>query len=221
MRVPDLSDPTVKERPWDFDAWMAVIQPLEKASEVVQVCRRACVRSLPRLCLRLNPTLTSDHAQGAPGAQRELRDAYEGFLREFPLCYGYWDKLARLERDLCVASATGHDGQAVPFETAAHVYERGISAVKCWELWLKYCQCAVQNCGDPNHGALPGSEAPQEAREQTMQERLTRSLFARATSEVGNVFDSCKLWNAWHAFEHARMKDVLIDGIVMPRQVPL
>ena len=101
------------------------------------------------------------------------------------------------------------------------MYERGISAVKCWELWLKYCQCAVQNCGDPNHAAMPGSEAPQEAREQTTQERLTRSLFVRATSEVGNVFDSCKLWNAWHAFEHARMKDVLIDGIVMPRQVPL
>ena len=92
---------TAKAKPWDFDVWMALIQPLEKGGE---------------------------------GAYDDLREAYKEFLTHFPLCYGYWDKLARLEREM----------QGGSFAAASAVFEQGLGEVKCWELFLKYCTCAVQ-----------------------------------------------------------------------------
>jgi hypothetical protein len=121
--------------------------------------------------------------------------------QSFPLCYGYWDKLARLEQTAGGRSA------------AASVYERGLKAVKCWELYLKYANHAVRQCGPPE--AL-GDNAPQDAREQSANEKIARDIFARAAAEVGAVWDSAKLWEAWLAFEEARPKDVLIHGKPQP-----
>ena len=163
----------VRAKPWDFDAWMALIQPLEKAGV---------------------------------SARPDLKQAYEEFLKEYPLCYGYWDKLARLERTVAGGS----------FSAAAPVYERGLAAVKCWELYLKYCSSAVHQCGTPPDHV--GDNAPQDAKEQSADEKTARDLFQRAVEQVGNVFNCAKLWDAWHAFEEARPKDVLINGEPYPVQ---
>jgi len=152
-----------KAKPWDFDVWMALIQPLEKAGKE---------------------------------SRADLRLVYQEFLEQFPLCYGYWDKLARLERSI----AGGAMSAATP------VYERGIAAVKCWELYLKYCGCAMLNCG-----VAPDED--DQATEQTEDEKVARTLFARAVSEVGGVYNSAKLWDAWYAFELARPKTVLFNGV--------
>ena len=141
------------------------------------------------------------------GARAELREAYQNFLQHFPLCYGYWDKLARLERSLC---------EPPSMVAAAAVYEGGLAHVKCWELFLRYCQCAVEHCGDPNWGVCPGLNAPQDATEQTDDEKTVRLLFARAVNEVGDMYDSGSLWDAWYAFEEARHKDVFIEGVSSP-----
>jgi len=149
-RSPDGEPPktawdVVAEKPWDLDAWVALIQPLETAGDA---------------------------------ARDELRRAYEGILRHFPLCYGYWDKLARLER----AAAGGNWAAAAP------VYERGLAAVKCWELYLKYAKAAVLQCGAPER---LGDNAPQDAKEQSAEEKAARDIFARAAADVGAVWDRC------------------------------
>lgn len=91
---------------------------------------------------------------GGAAVHLALRKAYEGLLKEFPLCYGYWHKLAELEkaRDKSMASA-------------AAVYERGLAAVKCWELYLKFCSCAAQQCGTPEQ--IRDFNARQDAEEQS------------------------------------------------------
>jgi len=60
-----------------------------------------------------------------------------------------------------------------------------------------------------------------EASEQTEDEKVARTLFSRAATEVGNVYNSTKMWDAWHAFEEARPKTVLINGVAQPLPVRL
>lgn len=56
-----------------------------------------------------------------------LRQAYDAFLAEYPLCYGYWKKYADAE-----ARAQNPEG-------AAHVYERGVAATPySADLWGHY-----------------------------------------------------------------------------------
>ena len=139
---------------------------------------------------------------GGAAAQKDLCEAYEGLLQEFPLCYGYWHKLAELEK------ARGKDNSMAP---AVAVYERGIAAVKCWELYLRFCGCAAKQCGVPEQTG--DFNAPQDALEQSADEKFVRDLFTRAAREVGSTYDSVKLWDAWFAFEEARPKDVLMGGV--------
>ncbi|KAF6259683.1 hypothetical protein COO60DRAFT_1700740 [Scenedesmus sp. NREL 46B-D3] len=58
---------------------------------------------------------------------QHIRSAYDAFLAEFPLCYGYWKRYAEAER---------RHGST---ETAAAVYERGVAATPySTELWVAY-----------------------------------------------------------------------------------
>jgi pre-mRNA-processing factor 39 len=58
---------------------------------------------------------------------QHIRSAYDAFLAEFPLCYGYWKRYAEAER---------RHGSA---EAAAAVYERGVAATPySTELWVAY-----------------------------------------------------------------------------------
>ena len=55
---------------------------------------------------------------------------YDGFLAEFPLCYGYWKKYADAEQR--------HSSP----EAAAAVFERGVAAVAhSVDLWNHYAAC--------------------------------------------------------------------------------
>ena len=51
-------------------------------------------------------------------ARPHLKTAYDSFLSEFPLCYGYWDKLAKLEK-------IGEGGVGA----ALAVYARGVQVI--------------------------------------------------------------------------------------------
>jgi pre-mRNA-processing factor 39 len=76
---------------------------------------------------------------------QHIRNAYDAFLAEFPLCYGYWKRYAESER---------RHGST---EAAAAVYERGVAATPySTELWVAYTALllatdaeteAVRRCG--------------------------------------------------------------------------
>ncbi|WIA42897.1 hypothetical protein OEZ86_008812 [Tetradesmus obliquus] len=58
---------------------------------------------------------------------QQIRSAYDAFLAEFPLCYGYWKRYAEAER---------RHGSS---EAAAAVLERGVAATPySTELWVAY-----------------------------------------------------------------------------------
>uniref|UniRef100_A0A914KKJ3 Uncharacterized protein n=1 Tax=Meloidogyne incognita TaxID=6306 RepID=A0A914KKJ3_MELIC len=59
--------------------------------------------------------------------EKASRDAYDGFLRRYPYCYGYWKKYADFERN------NKH------YEKCLTVYERGLEAIPLSvDLWLSY-----------------------------------------------------------------------------------
>ncbi len=56
-----------------------------------------------------------------------VREVYDAFLAEFPLCYGYWKKYADAE------------ARWGTLEHAAHVYERGVASIPySIDLWGHY-----------------------------------------------------------------------------------
>lgn len=68
----------------------------------------------------------------------QLRDTYDTFLHDYPLCYGYWQKYA---------DAEARHGDA---ESAAAVYERGVAAIATSaDLWLHYCKWKEGPGGSP------------------------------------------------------------------------
>ncbi|KAK9866987.1 hypothetical protein WJX84_003162 [Apatococcus fuscideae] len=61
------------------------------------------------------------------GDIERVREVYDAFLAEFPLCYGYWKKYADAEARLG------------SLEHAAHVYERGVASIPySIDLWGHY-----------------------------------------------------------------------------------
>lgn len=64
----------------------------------------------------------------------KLGDVYDGFLAEYPLCFGYWKKYA--DAQLRLASP----------EAAAAVYERGVAAVPySVDFWAHYAAFRQSN----------------------------------------------------------------------------
>ena len=109
-----------------------------------------------------------------------LREAYEGLLTEFPLCYAYWEKYARME-----GREHGKDAQNT-------IFDRGVAAVPCVELWSMYCTAMVEAMtGDDGTPAL--AEA--------------RYVFERAVTAVGNYWGAGSLWDMYVTFEEERRED--------------
>lgn len=76
--------------------------------------------SLPPAAPSVAPTLLQEDTE-------RLRAAYDAFLAEYPLCYGYWKKYA---------DAEARHGNT---EHAVHVYERGVAATPySADLWAHY-----------------------------------------------------------------------------------
>lgn len=66
-----------------------------------------------------------------------IRQVYDAFLAEYPLCYGYWKKYADAE------------GKYVSLEEASLVYDRGVAAVPySVDLWGHYAM-HKQKAGAP------------------------------------------------------------------------
>lgn len=67
-----------------------------------------------------------------------IEKAYDAFLAEFPLCYGYWKKYADLEGKL-----------GFP-EKIVEVYERAVKAVAySVDIWMHYCSYAMEKFDNP------------------------------------------------------------------------
>lgn len=66
-----------------------------------------------------------------------IRQVYDAFLAEYPLCYGYWKKYADAE------------AKHVSLEEASIVYDRGVAAVPySVDLWGHYAM-HKQKAGAP------------------------------------------------------------------------
>eukprot|EP00300_Choanocystis_sp_HF-7_P016415 c19402_g1_i3.p1 GENE.c19402_g1_i3~~c19402_g1_i3.p1 ORF type:complete len:387 (+),score=71.29 c19402_g1_i3:47-1207(+) len=70
----------------------------------------------------------------------KIREVYDAFLTEFPLCFGYWKKYAIHEQ---------HNGD---FQKGKEVFERGIaSAGRDCNMWAQYASNMVTKSEDPEH----------------------------------------------------------------------
>ncbi|XP_004247135.1 pre-mRNA-processing factor 39-1 isoform X2 [Solanum lycopersicum] len=69
----------------------------------------------------------------------KIRKAYDAFLAEFPLCYGYWKKFA------------DHEARLGSGDKVVEVYERAVQGVTySVDMWLHYCVFAISTYGDPD-----------------------------------------------------------------------
>ncbi|KAI3667991.1 hypothetical protein L6452_43062 [Arctium lappa] len=69
----------------------------------------------------------------------KIRKVYDGFLAEFPLCYGYWKKYA------------DHEARLGFLDKVVEVYERAVHGVTySVDMWLHYCVFAINTYGDPD-----------------------------------------------------------------------
>ena len=100
-----------------------------------------------------------------------LRKALEGFLAEWPLCYGYWARLA------------DHEMRCHGEAASTAVFERALTAgcTQCVELWSLYA----------SHAHATHSSEPE----------LIRGLFERALAAVGSAYNSDALWDRYISFE--------------------
>ena len=127
------------------------------------------------------------------GDAAEVDRALELLLRRFPLCYGYWKKLAEAKAKL--AAAKGGEGGGGPAASAAAaalaeasaVFERGLAHVGSTpELWLSFATKLISS----------SSSSPSEGDEEKI-----RAVFERAVSESGDSWGAGPLWEAYAAWE--------------------
>lgn len=117
----------------------------------------------------------------AHGKDEEKRELYEHFLCEFPLCWGYWKRLADLQTRMGGA------------ETGLNVYVKALKlAPACVDLWVHYCQTASVSWS---------SEDPE------VEDGL-RQIFEKAVETVGTDWRAFPLWDLYMNFEekHGRWK---------------
>lgn len=68
----------------------------------------------------------------------KIEKAYDAFLGEFPLCYGYWKKYA------------DHEAKLGPSEKIVDVYERAVKAVAySVDIWMHYSAYAIEKFDSP------------------------------------------------------------------------
>ena len=68
----------------------------------------------------------------------KIEKAYDAFLGEFPLCYGYWKKYA------------DHEAKLGSSEKIVDVYERAVRAVTySVDIWMHYCAYAMEKFDSP------------------------------------------------------------------------
>lgn len=101
----------------------------------------------------------------------EFRHVLKALLKEYPLCYGYWTKLAELEKRY------GHP------DLQLQTCEEGVAAAPhCHEMWTYFC-CVDFHAKD----------------EEIVKE--TRRRFERAAKAIGNDFQAHGFWNKYLEYE--------------------
>lgn len=91
---------------------------------------------LPQPSLPLGIEASFLHSQGDIA---KLREVYDSFFAEYPLCFGYWKKYADAEL------------RHTSVEAAAAVYERGVAAVPySVDLWGHYAAFKQANGASPD-----------------------------------------------------------------------
>lgn len=132
----------------------------------------------------------------ARGSDEEKRELYEHFLCEFPLCWGYWKRLADLQTRMCGA------------ESGLNVYVKALKlAPACVDLWVHYCQTACVSWS---------SEDPE------VEDGL-RQLFEKAVETVGTDWRAFPLWDLYMNFEEKhgrwkRLRALLRRAMVIPME---
>lgn len=108
------------------------------------------------------------------GTAAEAKATYFALLAEFPLCWGFWRRVAELE-------AAQHGPLA-----AAAACERGLEAgaAACLDLWLGYCEALCSAC-----------------RQGECSEAVVRAGFERALGAAGHDWHGGCLWQAYLDFE--------------------
>lgn len=74
----------VKDNQYDFDAWTRLLKIVEKVVGLLMLCQHNTETEV-------NHNFKND--------EKAARDVYDGFLRRYPYCYGYWKKYADFERN--------------------------------------------------------------------------------------------------------------------------
>lgn len=107
-------------------------------------------------------------------AEAELKMILEGVLKEFPLCWGFWKKLADLE------------GKEKGPMAAVNVYEKAVAvASPCVDLWVHF------------------TDAARSAGSERLPEETVRELFERGISAAGLDWRAHTLWLRYIDFEEA------------------
>jgi hypothetical protein len=114
------------------------------------------------------------------GDSSTMREGYEGLLKEFPLCYGYWEKYARLE-----LKEKGKPAQI-------SIFDRGVAAVPCVELWGLYCTAMVDGIPTDDEAAIAAAIDN------------ARNVYERAVAAVGAYWGAGTIWDAYVKFEEDR-----------------
>mmetsp|Transcript_23885 Transcript_23885/g.33406 ORF Transcript_23885/g.33406 Transcript_23885/m.33406 type:complete len:634 (+) Transcript_23885:163-2064(+) len=102
---------------------------------------------------------------------KALSECLRALLKEYPLCYGYWTKLADLEKRY------GHANLQL------QVCEEGVAAAEhCHEMWTYFCSIDMDSENDDLIAE-------------------TRRRFERAAKVIGTDFQSHQFWNKYVEFE--------------------
>mmetsp|Transcript_23036 Transcript_23036/g.37004 ORF Transcript_23036/g.37004 Transcript_23036/m.37004 type:complete len:815 (+) Transcript_23036:53-2497(+) len=116
---------------------------------------------------------------------KALSECLRALLKEYPFCYGYWTKLAELEKRY------GHANLQL------QVCEEGVAAAEhCHEMWTYYCSIDMDSENDDLIAE-------------------TRRRFERAAKVIGSDFQSHQFWNKYIEFETSHDENQRAAGIYL------
>ncbi|KAG5586973.1 hypothetical protein H5410_047407 [Solanum commersonii] len=126
----------------------------------------------------------------------KIRKAYDAFLAEFPLCYGYWKKFA------------DHEARLGSGDKVVEVYERAVQGVTySVDMWLHYCVFAISTYGDPDtirRSRPVRLRCPLSAPSMDIVRLFRGRLFERGLVYVGTDYLSFPLWDKYLEYEYTQ-----------------
>ncbi|XP_003744754.1 pre-mRNA-processing factor 39 [Galendromus occidentalis] len=122
---------------------------------------------------------------------QSAREVFLSFFEHYPYCYGYWKKLADLERK------NVQEGEELAMEKCQETFEKGLQAIPLSvDLWLQYINFLKLKVKD---------------REDEVEQ--LRDLYKRSIDVAGLEFRSDRLWDSWIAWETEQQQLVNVTAI--------